>query len=336
MNLLILTRGDDHPATRYRVTAFLGHLRAAGIEPTTLRYPHGVTGWLRILRATRGRDVVMVQKKRLPLVLLHWLRRRGTPILYDFDDAVLFQSSRHETPDSPDRRARFERMVRGCTGVVAGSAYLQSLVAGLNARTFVVPTSIDCRRYHPRAHDGADARVLLGWIGGRKSLVFLAPLAPVFRRLGQEFPHLALKVVCNQFPASEGLPVIEKPWSEAEEAADVASFDIGLSPLPDDPWARGKCATKLLQCMAAGVPVVASPVGSHCEIVADGTNGLLAGTEAEWYDRLARLVRDVSLRARLGAAGRQRVEEAYSVVASAPKLVEAVRAVAGARAERAG
>lgn len=331
MKILFLTRAAEHPATRYRVAAFVEPLRAAGIEPTLLPYPHGLTGWMRILRGLRGQDALFVQKKRLSAPLLHWLKRRGTPIVYDFDDAVLFRSSRHETPESPSRRARFERMVRGCAGVVAGSGYLRSLVVGLNPRVWVVPTSIDCRRYRVRAHDGGSARVILGWIGGRKSLVFLAPLAPVFARIGREFPHVALQVVCNAFPPAAGLRVIEKPWREAEEAEDVAGFDIGLAPLPDDPWARGKCATKLLQCMAAGVPAVASPVGAHLEIVTDGRDGLLAGTEEEWYDHLARLIRDPALRGRLGAAGRKRVEDAYSVAANAPRLIEALHCAVGSR-----
>lgn len=327
MKLLMLTRGPEHPATRYRVTPYLDALRGAGIEPTPMRYPHGLTAWLSILRAARAHDAVFVQKKRLPGPLLHWLRRRGTPVIYDFDDAVMFASSRHESPESPERQRRFERMVRGCEVLIAGSDYLKGLVARLHSRVQVVPTSIDTAKYPVREHRNGTGPVVLGWIGGRKSLVFLEALAPVFTRIAGDFPGTSLKIVCNAFFRPEEMPVIEKPWSEAEEAADVASFDVGLSPLPDDPWSRGKCATKLLQCMAAGVPVVASPVGSHLEIVADGRNGLLATTHNEWYDRLSRLIRDPALRRALGAAGRGRVEEAYSVEASAPKLLEAVRSV---------
>ncbi len=331
MRLLMLTRGPDHPATRYRVNPYLVPLREAGIDPTPLPYPHGIAGWFGALRAARSHDAVFVQKKRLPGLFQNWLRRRGIPLIYDFDDAVLFRSSRHETPDSPARRRRFEAMVRASETVIAGSAYLRSLVEGIHPSVHVVPTSIDCSRYRVRGHEGGD-RVVLGWIGGRKSLEFLETLAPVLSRIGRDHPGSALKIVCNAFFRVDGLEVIEKPWREAEETEDVASFDIGLAPLPDDPWSRGKCATKLLQCMAAGVPTVASPVGSHEEIVTDGEDGMLASTPDEWYDRLTRLVQDVALRRRIGAAARRRVEAAYATAVSAPKLVAAVRGALASRA----
>jgi hypothetical protein len=121
------------------------------------------------------------------------------------------------------------------------------------------------------------------------------------------------------------LQIVFKAWSEAEEAQDVASFDIGLTPLPDHPWAAGKCSTKLLQCMAAGVPCVASPIGSQKEVVSDGDSGLLAATEGEWFEKISLLVRDAALRERLGMAGRSRVEEAYSLAVSAPRLARILR-----------
>jgi len=327
MKLLFLTRGDDHPGTRYRVTPFLPPLRAAGFEAVTLRYPHGPLGWYRILAAARGHQAVFVQKKRLAGPVLGVLRRRGTRVLYDVDDAVMFASSRHADPESPARRRQFERMVRGSDGVIAGNAYLRDLAARHNPRVWLIPTCVDARKYAVRGPAADGAPPILGWIGGRKSLVFLKALAPALNRVAREFPRAALAIVCNEFFEPGAMPVVRKEWSEATEAADVASFDVGLSPLPDDPWSRGKCATKLLQCMAAGVPVVASAVGAHLEIVTDGRDGFLARTEDEWVERIGRLLQDAERRRAMGLAGRRRVEEAYSVEANAPRFVAAVRAV---------
>ncbi len=325
MDVLFLIRGREHPASRYRVLQYLDPLAQGGVRAEVRDFPHSGAEWRALDPILARRPVLFVQKKRLGPLRLWGLRRRGVRILYDLDDAVMFQSSRHDSPDSFGRTLRFRWMARGSHGVVAGSWYLAGLAREHNPHVWVVPTSIDVSKYPPRTGGGP---ITLGWIGGKKSLVFLKALAPVFERVARECPDVRLKIVCNDFFDCPPMPVIKKPWSEAEEGEDVRSFDIGLAPLPDDPWSRGKCATKLLQCMAAAVPCVASPVGSHEEIVTDGENGLFARSHDDWAGAIMRLIRDRPLADRLGAAGRRRVEEAYSLAANAPRLLDILREVA--------
>ena len=131
--------------------------------------------------------------------------------------------------------------------------------------------------------------------------------------IGRAIPGLRLKVICDRFPHFANLPVDAVPWHAATETEELAGADIGVAWVPDDPWSRGKCALKLLQYHAAGLPVVANPVGVQAEIVRPGDNGFLATTPEEWIRSIRTLVNDADLRKRLGTAGREQVRTAYSV-----------------------
>jgi glycosyltransferase involved in cell wall biosynthesis len=137
----------------------------------------------------------------------------------------------------------------------------------------------------------------------------------LLNHLGRSLPGIHLKVICDRFPHFENLPVLECPWTEAGEAGELAAADIGISWLPEDEWSRGKCGLKVLQFMAAGLPVVANPVGVQTEMIEHGETGYLATTPEQWVEAIGRLAGDPALRQRMGAAGRRRVETDYSVAA---------------------
>jgi glycosyltransferase involved in cell wall biosynthesis len=283
---------------------------------------------LRLVRQASAADVVFIQKKRLPAWQLAWMKRRGARLVYDIDDAVMYRSSRHGDKSSATRRKKFDTSIRAADLVVAGNSYLAGIIQEHNPSVVVQPLPFDLAKYPPRSDYALREGVILGWIGGRKSLPFLADLAPVLRRLAGRHARLRLKVVCSEFPRIEGVPVIEKPWSEADEGPDVRSFDIGLAPLPDDVWARGKCGTKLLQYFCGAVPAVASPVGVHNELIAHGVRGWLASSHDEWEEAIERLIRDESLRAATGRAGRQYAEAHHRLETLAARLDQALRSVA--------
>jgi glycosyltransferase involved in cell wall biosynthesis len=339
------SRSGGHPATRLRVIQYLEHLKDAGIDTEVIPFPSGLLEWWRLLRKAKESDIVFFQKKRVHRFWLKRIKAKGAKLIYDFDDAVMFNSSRHPVPESPLRMRHFVSMVKRCHGIIAGNSYLKSLAEPYNKNIWILPTTIDTDKYRIKnttseiaARPGGyrDARndnkedmkqMILGWIGGSKSLVFLKALQPMLDRIAEKHSNVALKIVCDSFFESGKMPIIKKAWSEADEAPDVLSFDIGLAPLPDDPWSRGKCATKLLQYMASGIPAVASAVGAHNEIIRDNVNGCLAKNDNEWFDKLSRLIEDVTLRQRLGAAARQTADQNYSVKANAPKLEEILRKI---------
>jgi glycosyltransferase involved in cell wall biosynthesis len=155
------------------------------------------------------------------------------------------------------------------------------------------------------------------WIGSSSTLQGLQAIKPILEDLGRQFPRLQLKLICDRFFELEHLAVLPCRWSEARETEELAAADIGISWIPDDAWSRGKCGLKILQYMAAGLPVIANPVGVQNEMVRHGETGFLAATSAEWNAAVARLVHDPELRRQMGVAGRQRVERHYSVTRAA-------------------
>jgi len=161
----------------------------------------------------------------------------------------------------------------------------------------------------------------IGWIGSGGTIHYLQRILPALEEVARRFPHVCLKIVCNRFLESPSIRIVKKPWAEDQEVEDLRSFDVGIMPLTDDLWARGKCALKIVQCLAAGVPVVCSPVGMNRDVVRDGLNGFWATTEREWVERLGVLMKDPELREQMGREGRRIVEERYSLQAVGQKLV---------------
>jgi glycosyltransferase involved in cell wall biosynthesis len=202
-----------------------------------------------------------------------------------------------------------------CTGVSAGNRFLAEAAREANPRLQiqVVPTCVEVQRYSLAEHlDGSSTLV---WIGSASTLQGLERIRPLLESLGEALPELKLKLICNRFLKLNCLEVIESPWSEATETLELASSDIGISWIPDDPWSRGKCGLKVLQYMAAGLPVVANRVGVHPEMIQHGVSGFLAESPEEWLEAIRLLARDPELRRKMGQAGRQIVEERYSIEA---------------------
>lgn len=275
-------------------------------------------------------DVIWLEKDALPW-LPAWveLARLGThvPLVLDYDDAVFHQYDEHRQPFL--RRIlgpKHPLLMQRATCVVAGNDYIANFARAAGARRVeVLPTVVDLERYAPRRIPAAAQMgpASVGWVGQRATAHFLQVLAPVFRTLEREG---TARFTAIGIDATElGLPMHSVPWLEATEAEDIARLDVGIMPLVDAPYERGKCGYKLIQYMACGLPVVASPVGVNSQIVEHGVNGFLAETPDEWARALRLLCRDQSMRVRMGAAGRLKVEEQYCLKVTAPKLVQIMR-----------
>ena len=166
---------------------------------------------------------------------------------------------------------------------------------------------------------GPERPVTVGWIGSPSTWAFVKPIVPLLTELMDSL-NFTVKVV-GAGPQTKSPPRFEfLPWSEAEEIRFIQSMDIGIMPLPDEPWARGKCGYKLIQYMACGLPVIASPVGVNSSIVDHGKNGFLATTPQEWAEAITTLARDATLRRTMGAEGRRKIERAYSLAVHGPRL----------------
>jgi glycosyltransferase involved in cell wall biosynthesis len=263
---------------------------------------------------------VILQRRLLPAWQLGLLRRATPFLVFDFDDAVFLRDSyARRGPHSPGRLRRFAATVCAADIVVAGNGFLAEQAGrwvGAD-RIRVVPTCIDPASYPQAEHARSGQGVQLVWVGSSSTLQGLETVWPLLESVGQANPGLRLKLICDRYLSLKHLPVEECPWSEATEAAEIAAADIGISWVPDDDWSRGKCGLKVLQYMAAGLPVVANSVGVQADLVRPGETGFLATTPKEWADAVARLARDTDLRRRMGQAARQRVESDFSTTAGA-------------------
>jgi hypothetical protein len=269
--------------------------------------------------------LLWVEKELLPWVPA-WLELRmlpnAVPMVLDYDDAVFHTYDAHR---SRAVRAvlghKHAALMRSAALVVCGNDYLAEYARGAGARWVeTVPTVVDAKRYARAPVTQRGYRTVVGWIGQRSTAAFLRPFVPLFNRLNADhgLDFHAVGINAEDF----GLPMKSSPWTEATEASAIQQFDIGIMPLPDEPFERGKCGYKLIQYMACGLPVVASPVGVNRSIVEHGVTGFLAESSLEWEHALTRLADDSALRARMGAAGREKAERQYSLCSQAPRLAE--------------
>jgi len=302
------------------LAAFGPYLEQVGYHLDLRPWPRRWCSWLRLERTLQDADAVLLQRKLLSTWHLYRLRRAARVLLFDFDDAIFLRDSYSPRGlHSPRRLQRFAATIETADIVVAGNSYLREQATRWNSadRIHVIPTCVDPGSYPIAEHIRAGSGVELVWIGSASTLRGLEAIRPVLEGLGQHGPGLHLKLVCDRFLTLQHLPVVRCPWSEVSEAAALADADIGISWLPDDLWSRGKCGLKVLQYMAAGLPVVANPVGIQAELVQQGETGFLAETPAQWLDAVSRLAHDSQLRQRMGRAGRQRLEAAFSVAVGA-------------------
>lgn len=284
---------------------------------------------LKYVLSARCYDVVMLEKEVLPYipaVFERLLGRMGVPYLVDYDDALFHLYDTHKKFFVRlFLGKKIDAVMRCAAVVVAGNDYLAERARNAGAaRVEVIPSVVDTDCYRPR--EGPENEIpVVGWIGTPKTSHYLRPLLPVFEALQREMPVRFVAVGAREGDFT-GTPVQVWPWSEETEVDSIQRFDIGIMPLEDSPWSRGKCGYKLIQYMACGLPVVASPVGVNRQIVIEGENGVLAETADEWQRALeALLVLGPRGRRAMGSVGRKRVENWYSLRVQAPRFLAALR-----------
>lgn len=348
MKVLLLSRyGPLGASSRVRFLQYLPYFQAQGVDVTVkplltdaylqALYSRG-SRWREVVKGCAGRilallgsslfDVVIIEKELfpfMPAVAERLLQIVGVPYIVDYDDALFHRYDCHSNPWVRRLLGRkIDSVMRYATAVIAGNNYLAERAHCAGAqRVEVIPTAVDVNRYQPMQKKNAEAPIV-GWIGTPQTSRYLKPLLPMFERLKKEMPVRFVAVGANHLDF-KGTAVDVRPWSEETEVESIQQFDIGIMPLEDSPWERGKCGYKLIQYMACGLPVVASPVGVNYEIVKEGKNGKLADSIEEWDSALRNLLKaDSSFRYEMGGMGRMRVEECYSLHVQAPRLLNTV------------
>ncbi len=328
MKALALVEAPDHVCGRYRVSAYAPALAVSGWTLVVEGISAAPLARLRQFRRANRFDAVLLQRKLLPGWQLAILRSCSRRLIYDFDDAVLYRDSYDPRgPTCRRRAARFGRTVRAADAVIAGNGFLSRCAVEHGAttdRVRIIPTCIATQDYHPSREDRQAGATRLVWIGSSSTLRGLEQRRSLLERLGREVPELPLRVICDRFPNFDPLRVEPVRWSAASEAHDLASGDIGVSFVPNDLWTRGKCGLKVLQYFAAGLPVIADPVGVHPEMIEPGVHGFLPRTDDAWVAAIRSLTGNRDLRRRMGIQARARVESAYSIDAWSAQFVAAV------------
>lgn len=346
--LFLVPYPSEGPSNRYRVEQYLPYLRNNGIryslrnfwsEPAyKILYKKGYFSkktfffiWGTIVRILDilcifRYDLVFIHRESYPVggaffeTILTLLKK---PFIFDFDDAIFLPASSvsNSFVERFRNTAKIAKIIKRSRHVMAGNSYLADFALRFNKSVCVIPTSIDTENYHPLTKALAE-KVIIGWMGSTTTLSFVYMMEDVFRRLSEKFNNLEFRVVGGKFYLPGLNNISSAPWSYEEEKNALAAFDIGIMPMPNNVWTRGKCGFKAILYMSSGIPCVCSEVGMNKEIIVDGINGYLANTEDEWVEKLSLLIVSPQLRDKIGAAGRKTIEDKYSVRVNAPKFIE--------------
>ncbi|MBV9375091.1 MAG: glycosyltransferase family 4 protein [Alphaproteobacteria bacterium] len=355
MRILFLTRyGRLGASSRQRCVLYVDTIAAAGVESRVCPffgddyvrrlYSGGAASIVTVLRAyasrlgallrIRGYDLLWLEKEALPWVPawleLSFFKAAGAKIVVDYDDALFHAYDQHR--NWLIRKllgSKIDRIMASADLVCVGNSYIghRAKAAGAN-KIAELPTVVDLRLYPVRRSGPSSEKrpFTLGWIGSPVTSSYLNLLRPALAQLERRL-QFRFVLIGAAPDALADFPVERVTWSAETEAAELACCDVGVMPLPDLPWERGKCGYKLIQYMASSLPAVASPVGVNCDIVVPGETGFLAKSPAEWVSSLLRLAQDPALRHRMGAAGRRRVETYYSLEVRGPELIELLYSV---------
>lgn len=338
------------PSQRFRYEQYLGHLREKSfdvdISPflTEKTYRHFyqsgnlfskiysiavsyITRALLLLKIA-SYDIVFIHREATPAgppiveyVIAKFFRKR---IIYDFDDAIWLTDNKNGSRLTGLLKCRWKAALicKWSYKVSCGNTYLADYARQFNRKVFLNPTTIDTNLHIPRSIPGqSNGKVTIGWTGSHSTLKYLDAIVPVLEIVEKKYPQVSFIVIADRDPQLPLNNLVFRPWDPETEISDLASIDIGIMPLPDDPWTRGKCGFKALQYMAMGIPAVISPVGLNKEIVQHGVEGYWCSTAADWVRYLEELILDRGKRIEMGERGRQTVHERYSVASNSANFL---------------
>lgn len=353
VRILALTKyGPQAASTRQRLLQFAPYLADHGIEIEAR--PLLDDGYVRalakgerfsrrrVLASYARRLAILASANRYDLIWVHFeafpyapafLERLlgfvGRPVVVDFDDAIFHMYDRHSSSLVRSLLGRkLQPLLRLATAVTVGNSYLESYVGKFNRDVTVIPTVVDTERYTPKRKELIGQPLVIGWIGSPSTWPYVERVLPYILPRVNEAGAVFRAVGAG--PAAMKWDLVEaREWSEEGEIDEVRQMDIGIMPLPEEDWAKGKCGYKLIQYMACGLPTIASPVGVNTKIVAHGETGFLASDAKAWCDALDRLLGDRELRAKMGARGREVAVNRYSLQSQEPRLLDTLSRALG-------
>lgn len=334
-------RANRAPSQRFRFEQYFSYLEANGFEckmvplisehtekifyhPKSILRKALIFGNFVLLRLrhviqSSAYDVVFIQREAFMTGTTFFekqFKRSGAKIIYDFDDAIWH----HDVSEANKKFAKLKRpektdkIIAMSDLVIAGNSYLRNYALQFNKSVKIIPTTIDTDEYQVKNSVQKSNCICIGWSGSFTTIKHFNLAVVVLEKLKLKYGNrICFKVIGDETYVNETLGIKGVAWNRETELKDLSEIDIGIMPLPDDEWSKGKCGLKGLQYMALEIPTIMSPVGVNTEIIMEGKNGYLAETEAEWVDKISMLVEDANLRLLIGKAARQTVIENYSI-----------------------
>lgn len=343
---------NTSPGQRYRIEQWEPLLRQRGVEIEyqpfeseelhSLLYKPGNMGRklnlvgqglsrrFSLMSSIKNYDAIYIFREAAllgPPLFERWIYHSGVPIVFDFDDAIFvsYRSPSNGYLSYLKFAAKTKAICRMAAHVMAGNPYLADYARQVNDRVTIIPTTIDIEKYSPVGKMASDPPVI-GWTGSFSTVQHLDTLRRALQKLAKH-ERFRLRVIGTPAYQLDGVEVDAMPWRSDTELDDLRKVDIGVMPLPDDSWSKGKCGLKALQFMALGIPTLCSPVGVNTEIIQDDENGFIAASEDEWIAKLTKLLHSPKLRSRIGRAGRATVEKQYSAGVQAPRVYDVLKSV---------
>lgn len=296
MHLLIISNNPSRPSFRQRIGIYIPRLREEGIVVEVAKLPAGAFARWKLYKHAAWYDAVFLHKKRLNTLDAHCLRKYARKLIYDFDDAIMY-NDKAPTRSGRKRQWDFRRTAKMADVIIAGNTYLAEHAGRFAENVVILPTGLKVDNYSPaKLSEIDDDRVRLVWIGSESTLSYLQGISEALEEIGRRFENVELRIICDRFFDLENIKIEKIDWTVDGQYQALASCDIGLAPLPDDNFTRGKCGFKILQYAAAGLCVVSSPVGVNTNFIEQGGYGYLANSIPDWVEKVSTLVRDKATR----------------------------------------
>ena len=348
--ILFISRGGNHPSGRFRIEQYLPYFKKQGDKFLVLNLPpynfwkpsmsfwekisfaiglaFNILSKLLILPLLPFYDIVFIQRGALVGIILSIERLYfliNKKIILDFDDAIL--------PEETDKnnwlkkitlgQNRIDQMIKRAKCIIVGNKYLAQYARKLNKKVIILSTPVETKIFRPRKKRKIKKQIIIGWVGTSSNLKYLETLLPVFQKIEKIFKKVEILTICDE--QSKILAQHLKRyrhilWSKEEEIKNFHRIDIGIMPLVENEWTKGKCGFKLLQYMACGIPIVASPVGINKKIIRNGFNGFLAKGDEEWFKKLSFLIKNKEVREKNVKTTRKTVRQGYSTAKNFEKL----------------
>lgn len=346
---LAMHRLDRNPSQRYRFEQYLNYFKQQGWECELSNYINekqdyflyqkgniwkkarivcrGFLQRLNDVKRAKQFDIVFIHREVFLLGTTFFerkLKRSGAKLIFDFDDSIwlLDTSAGNQKWKFLKNEHKTANIIRLSDAVIAGNAFLASYARAYNQHVTIIPSTVDTAKYMPSLHDKSSETVTIGWSGSPTTVKHFETILPALEQIKEKYgERVRFALMGDGSYHHTKLKINGIAWNSDTEVNELSNFDIGIMPLPNDEWVKGKCGLKGLCYMALEIPTVLSSVGVNTEIIQDGENGFLAATEAEWVEKLSLLIDSQALRKKLGKAGRKTVVENYSVEANKEKYL---------------